>query len=92
MHKVELKTRKLATEHYRTIRRRAMRLKYILRQIQTDDANLDHGSLPHSGRSTPATLAQSMPLGGATPLAVTHKSCGELNHRPDLALPGNKHS
>ena len=36
MYKVELKTRKLATEHYRTIRRRAMRLKYILRQIQTE--------------------------------------------------------
>ena len=25
-------------------------------------------------------------------LAVTHNSCGELNHPPDLALPGNKHS
>jgi len=43
-------------------------LKYVLGQIQANDANLVHGRSPHSDVSTPATLAHLMPPGGVHPI------------------------
>jgi hypothetical protein len=65
----------------------AVGLKYVLGQIQANDANLDHGRSPHSGLSTPATLAHLMPPGGIHPIGyflrcALLRSLGSRHNRP----------
>jgi hypothetical protein len=66
----QLRTRQLAPECNGPVRSGAVRLEHVPGQIQAGDANLFHGQPPRSGASTPATLAQSMPPGGAAAIQI----------------------
>ena len=59
----------LAAEYHGPVGPGTVRLKYVLGQIQADDANLIHGRSPRSRDSTPTTVAHSMPPGGVHPIA-----------------------
>jgi hypothetical protein len=67
----QMRARQRASKNDRPVGSGAVRLEYILGQIQADDAKLFSGRSPFSGASTPATLAHSMPPGASTP-SLTH--------------------
>jgi hypothetical protein len=60
----QLRTRQPASEYNGPVDPGTMGLKYVLGQIQADNANIVHGRTPRSSVATPATLAHSMPPGG----------------------------
>ena len=80
-----LSARELPPENHRSIRRRAMRLKHILGQVQSDDANLFHGRPLCSGFDT-TTLAHWMPSGASTPSVMERRLWRSVFRWPKVSL------
>src|SRR5262249_9355376 len=78
-----LSTGELPPENHRSIRRRAVRLKHVLGQVQPDDANLFHGRPLRSGSDT-TTLAQWMPSGASTPSVMESMHTSVIAEQPSL--------
>jgi hypothetical protein len=72
-------TSKLTPNHHFSRRFNSVNLEHVLRQIQTNHANLRHGRSPLLARINTTSLALMMPSGAVHPIIPGRRSEAEAN-------------
>src|SRR5208337_2251086 len=70
-------TSKLTPNHHFSRRFNSVNLEHVLRQIQTNHANLRHGRSPLLARINTTSLAPMMPSGAVHPIIPGRRASGE---------------